>query len=70
MEAGSRDAPEELRTWSRDPLAHEYAMAALAAGALFRFVSGDGSAEISLSARPVTVAAITGQAPIRERAAA
>lgn len=70
-DADARDVPEELRTWSRNTPAHEYAMHALAAGALFRFASGDGSAEISLSARPVPVAVpTTGHRLIRECAAA
>ncbi|MFZ3547689.1 hypothetical protein ACODT3_19140 [Streptomyces sp. 4.24] len=55
VESGARDAPEELRLWSRDALAHEYAMGALTSGALFQFSTGDGTAFISLSARLVNM---------------
>lgn len=67
----SRDVPEDLRAWSRDDQAHEFAMGALSAGALFRFVCGDSSTELTLSARLVSAAA-TGawQRPDREFAAA
>lgn len=53
-EADSRDVPEELRAWSGNDQAHEYAMGALSAGAHFRFVTGDSSTEIVLSARLVS----------------
>ncbi|MGW3057669.1 hypothetical protein ACWC98_17355 [Streptomyces goshikiensis] len=53
-EADTRDVLEELRFWSGNDKAHEYAMGALSAGAHFRFVTGDSSIEIVLSARLVS----------------
>lgn len=71
VEAGTRDAPEELRSWSRSSAAHEYAMGALASGALCRFSTGDRTAYVHLSARLVTAALVPEwPAPTRQFAAA
>ncbi|MFE4274346.1 hypothetical protein ACFRSX_05410 [Streptomyces goshikiensis] len=56
-ETDARDVPEELRAWSGNDKAHEYAMGALSLGAHFRFVTGDSSTEIVLSARLVSARA-------------
>lgn len=71
VEADDRDVPEELRAWSNNHRAHEYAMGALSAGAHFRFVTGDSGTEIVLSARLVTARAPgASQRPVREFTAA
>ncbi|MEU9235775.1 hypothetical protein [Streptomyces subrutilus] len=71
VEANAPDVPRELRAWSGNERAHEYAMGALSAGALFRFVAGDTRTEIVLSARLVSAPARgTSRRPARQFAAA